>query len=118
MRHPEEGTGFQLVGEEAALVTVGLLPALGSGIRALSPGPASSRLAHRRLPAAYADAFGEVLSLRLPARVARRDSLSERALLRRRGSACSRRPEPVSRARRAVGMKQRRTPGGGSDVLP
>ena len=52
-------------------MAVGFLPALGSGIRALAETGQQSRLIDGYLRP-YADAFGEVSLLQLPARVARR----------------------------------------------
>ena len=77
--------------KEAALVTVGFLPALGSGIRALAEtGPAVA--AHRRLPEALCRRLRRGLSLQLPARVARR--------IHERARPCSTARPPVRAERR------------------
>jgi glycosyltransferase involved in cell wall biosynthesis len=81
-------------------MAVGLLPALGSGIRALAETGQQSRLIDGYMRP-YADAFGEVLYFSyLPESLD--EFTSERALLDRVRVFA---PEgPVSRARRAVGM--------------
>ena len=81
-------------------MTVGLLPALGSGIRALAETGQQSRLIDGYMRP-YADAFGEVLYFSyLPESLG--EFTSERALLDRVRVVA---PEgPMSRARRAVGM--------------
>jgi glycosyltransferase involved in cell wall biosynthesis len=81
-------------------VTVGLLPALGSAIRAMAETGQQSRLIEGYMRP-YADAFGEVLYFSyLPESFD--EFTSERALLDRVRVFAP--EEPMSRARRAVGM--------------